>query len=69
VDGGTSTTGATPEWRSAMVDVSGLSLAELAAGHSPAGPGEDSALAHSLRRLADDLARPGEPIAGFNSAL
>jgi FXSXX-COOH protein len=68
VDGGTNTTGATPEWRSAMVDVSGLSLAELAAGDTPS-PADDSALAHSLRRLADDMARPGEPIAGFNSAL
>ncbi|MFI7541644.1 FxSxx-COOH cyclophane-containing RiPP peptide [Actinoplanes sp. NPDC049599] len=50
-----------------MVDVSGLSLADLAAGQ-PAAP-DDTALAHALRRLADDLARPGEPIAGFNSAL
>ena len=68
MDGGTSTTGATPEWRSAMVDVSGLSLAELTAAGTPTAT-EDSALAHSLRRLADDLTRPGEPIAGFNSAL
>jgi FXSXX-COOH protein len=68
VDGGTSTTGATPEWHSAMVDVSGLSLAELAAA-GPTASTDNSALAHSLRRLADDLARPGEPIAGFNSAL
>ncbi len=68
MDGGTNTTGATPEWRSAMVDVSGLSLAELAARSTPE-PGDDSALAHSLRRLADDLTRPGEPTAGFNSAL
>lgn len=51
-----------------MVDVSGLSLAELAAGGPPE-PADDSPLAHSLRRLADGLARPGEPIAGFNSAL
>jgi len=51
-----------------MVDVSGVSLAELAADAGPETTG-DSALAHSLRRLADDLARPGEPIAGFNSAL
>jgi len=51
-----------------MVDVSGLSLAELATTGQPATP-DDSALAHALRRLADDLARPGEPIAGFNSAL
>jgi len=68
VDGGTSTTGAAPEWQSAMVDVSGLSLAELAADATPE-PADDSPLAHSLRRLADGLARPGEPIAGFNSAL
>lgn len=53
----------TPEWQSPMVDVSGLSLAEIAA---QAG---DSVLAESIRRLAADLAEPGEPIAGFNSAL
>lgn len=52
-----------PEWRSPMVDVSGLSLDDLAA-HA-----DDSALALCLRRLADHLADPGEPIAGFNSAL
>jgi len=68
VDGGTSTTGATPDWQSAMVDVTGLSLADLAAVRPPAAT-DDSALARSLRRLTDDLARPGEPIAGFNSAL
>ncbi len=68
MDGGTSTTGATPEWRSAMIDVSGLSLAELAA-DAEADRTDDSPLAHCLRRLADDLAHPGEPIAGFNSAL
>ena len=68
MDGGSNTTGPVREWRSAMIDVSGLSLAELAATASP-DPADDSALAHSLRRLADDLARPGEPIAGFNSAL
>jgi FXSXX-COOH protein len=53
----------TEQWRSPMVDVSGLSLDELAA---RAG---DSALAHSLRRLAEERDEPGEPIAGFNSAL
>ncbi len=53
------------EWRSAMVDVVDLSLAELAElGHTG-----DDALAHCLRRLTADLARPDEPIAGFNSAL
>ena len=68
VDGSTSTTAAATEWRSTMVDVSGLSLAELAADGTPE-PTDDSALAHSLRRLAEGLARPGEPVAGFNSAL
>ncbi len=53
-----------PEWRSDMVDVSDLTLTELVELTD-----DDSALAHSLRRLSDDLARPGEPIAGFNSAL
>jgi FXSXX-COOH protein len=52
------------EWRSPMVDVSGLSLADLAARSD-----DDEALSAALRRLADDLAEPGEPIAGFNSAL
>jgi FXSXX-COOH protein len=51
------------EWRSPMVDVSGMSLEELAAREG------DSALAHALRRLSDEQADPGEPIAGFNSAL
>lgn len=31
--------------------------------------GDDSAFARAVRRLAKDLADPGEPIAGFNSAL
>jgi FXSXX-COOH protein len=53
----------TPEWQSPMVDVSGMSLDEIAA---RAG---DSVLTQSLRRLADHLADPGEPIAGFNSAI
>ena len=53
------------EWRSDMVDVSEMTLTELV----ELTDGDDSALAHSLRRLSDDLARPGEPIAGFNSAL
>ena len=54
-----------PEWRSDMVDVSDMTLSELV----ELTEGDDSALAHSLRRLSDDLAHPGEPIAGFNSAL
>ena len=53
----------TADWRSPMVDVSGMSLEELAAVEG------DTALAGSLRRLASELAAPGEPIAGFNSAL
>ncbi|MCA2215363.1 FxSxx-COOH cyclophane-containing RiPP peptide [Jidongwangia harbinensis] len=56
---------AEPEWRSAMVDLSGMSLAAL----TDLTEDDDSALAQAVRRLADDLARPGEPIAGFNSAL
>jgi FXSXX-COOH protein len=54
-----------PAWESDMVDVSGLSLAEL----TKLTEGDDSALARSVRRLAEDLAGPDEPIAGFNSAL
>ncbi|MEV4639258.1 FxSxx-COOH cyclophane-containing RiPP peptide [Actinoplanes sp. NPDC049548] len=51
-----------------MIDVSELSLTELAA-RAEADESDESALGRCLRRLADDLARPGEPIAGFNSAL
>jgi FXSXX-COOH protein len=54
-----------PEWRSDMVDVSGMALADLL----ELADGDDSTLARSLRRLADDLADPEEPVAGFNSAL
>jgi len=64
------------EWQSAMIDVSGISLSALADApldrpitDGPITDGNDSPLAHSLRRLADELTRPGEPIAGFNSAL
>jgi FXSXX-COOH protein len=46
-----------------MIDVSEISLSDLIA------EDDESVLAHSLRRLADELAHPGEPIAGFNSAL
>ena len=63
MNGGSPAEDAHPQWRSVMVDVSGMSLTDLAA------EDDDSALAQSLRRLADDLAQPGEPIAGFNSAL
>ena len=51
------------EWQSPMVDVSGMSLEELASHEG------DSALAHCLRRLNAELDDPGEPTAGFNSAL
>ena len=51
------------EWQSPMVDVSGMSLEELASHHG------DTALARCLRRLAAELDDPAEPIAGFNSAL
>jgi FXSXX-COOH protein len=55
---------AQPEWRSDMIDVSEVPLSELLADSAA-----DTVLAQSLRRLADDLAHPGEPVAGFNSAL
>ena len=64
MDGG-SPTGDAPPWQSAVVDVADMSVAELA----EITPGDDSPLAHALRRLTADLDRPGEPIAGFNSAL
>jgi FXSXX-COOH protein len=63
VDGGPPAEDAPPEWRSTMIDVSGMSLSDLAAKDG------DSALVRSLRRLAEDLAHPEDPIAGFNSAL
>lgn len=53
------------EWKSGMVDLSDMSLSEL--GALPVG--DDSPLARSLRRVAEELADPDEPIAGFNSAL
>ncbi|MFC7531323.1 FxSxx-COOH cyclophane-containing RiPP peptide [Actinoplanes sp. GCM10030250] len=63
MDAGQDGDGRPAEWRSVMVDLSGSSLAELVEGD------DDTALARALRRVTDDLARPGEPIAGFNSAL
>ena len=56
------------EWRSAMVDLSDLSLAELT-DLAQRSAGDDTVLARCLRRVADERADPGEPIAGFNSAL
>jgi FXSXX-COOH protein len=53
------------DWESDLVDLSGVSLADLAARAAD----DDSPLARALRRVADDLADPDEPIAGFNSAL
>jgi FXSXX-COOH protein len=50
---------AEPPWQSDVVDLTGVSLSDL----------PDSVLGESLRRLADDLNDPDEPIAGFNSAL
>ncbi|WP_328465611.1 FxSxx-COOH protein [Actinoplanes sp. NBC_00393] len=53
------------EWQSVMVDLADSSLEELAelVEH------DDSALARALRRVTDELTSPGEPIAGFNSAV
>ena len=61
MDGFSPTGDARPEWQSDMIDVSGMSLAELETSDSP--------LAHAMRRVADELSRAREPIAGFNSAL
>ena len=63
MDAGQDGDGTTTEWQSVMVDLSGSSLADLVESD------EDSVLARALRRVTDDLSRPGEPIAGFNSAL
>lgn len=62
MDGTTPTDDPESAMESVMVDVTGLSLADLAA----AG---DGALASCLRRLVTDVDQPGEAIAGFNSAL
>ncbi|WP_229071944.1 FxSxx-COOH cyclophane-containing RiPP peptide [Actinoplanes sp. DH11] len=60
--------GGTPaEWRSVMIDLSGSALADLVA--TDVAEDDDSALAHALRRVTAELERPGEPIAGFNSAI
>jgi FXSXX-COOH protein len=63
VDAGQDGDGKPTEWRSVMVDISAVALADLVDDE------DDSALARALRRVTDDLSRPGEPIAGFNSAL
>jgi len=57
------------EWESVMVDVSGMSLAELGARAGDPASADGSPLARSLLRIARELAEPDEPIAGFNSAL
>ncbi|HEY0534068.1 MAG TPA: FxSxx-COOH cyclophane-containing RiPP peptide [Actinoplanes sp.] len=60
------TTGVDPsQWESGIVDISEMSLEEL--GTLPAG--DESALANSLRRVAEELIDATEQIAGFNSAL
>ena len=92
MDGVPPTGHAPPEWRSDMIDVSGMTLSELGAvpvGESAAaavlpeglikdGPDpargrltghDESPLARALRRIADEVTRAREPIAGFNSAL
>jgi FXSXX-COOH protein len=52
-------------WESGIVDISEMSLSELAA--LPAD--DESPLANSLRRVAEELTGATEQIAGFNSAL
>jgi FXSXX-COOH protein len=63
VDGDAPPENPQPEWQSALLDVSKMSLTDLL------DPAADTALAHSLRRLAENQNNPAEPIAGFNSAL
>jgi FXSXX-COOH protein len=48
--------------RSSLVDLSGIDLDGLAAVDSPV-------LAASLQRLRDDIARPDQAIAAFQSSL
>jgi FXSXX-COOH protein len=76
VNGGKPAEEGSADWQSVMVDVSGLSLSALADASLDRpitdgllADGNDSPLARSMRRLADELTHPGEPIAGFNSAL
>ena len=52
------------EWRSALLDLSAVSLTDL----FERAEQDDSALARAVRRVTAD-APSGEPIAGFNSAL
>jgi len=60
------TTGGDPiEWESGIVDISDLSLKELGA----LAADDESPLASSLRRVAEELTDATEQIAGFNSAL
>jgi hypothetical protein len=60
-------TGETPECDTDFVDVTGLPLDQiLALGDSVDG---DSALGHSLRRLAHEIDNPQDAVAGHNSAI
>jgi FXSXX-COOH protein len=53
------------EWHSGIVDISEMSLEELGALPTD----DESPLASSLRRVAEELTDATEQIAGFNSAL
>lgn len=43
-----------------LVDVSGMNLDDIT---------DDSVLAHSMRRVLDDVDRELEPVAGWNAAI
>lgn len=45
-----------------LVDLTGVTLAELP-------QLDDSALAHSLRRILDEIDRPQDAVAGWNSVM
>jgi FXSXX-COOH protein len=64
---GARVTGETPGYDTDFVDVTRLPLDQLLAlGNATRG---DSALDHSLRRLAYEIAHPQEAVAGHNSAI
>lgn len=51
--------GSVPEPNPPLVDITGISLADLAT--------NDTALGHAVRRVLDDVERSGEAISGWSS--
>lgn len=46
-----------------LINLIGVDIASLT------GPGDDSVLAHALRRVLEDVDRPGDAVAGWNAAI